>query len=324
MSAMIREIVPPCRRDRHNSRSRALVERLVIHQTCQAIGGRLPLDPLEQPDIADRRADELAEQLDQRDVLAAEDVAGRLVGQVQHADDPLVADQRHNGAVGRLVVLRVGALGPPDDGLRVRVDVAGQDQALALDRHDHRRRRILTQRHDLVDGKRMIVLDQVQDAVGLIERVEGGESRPDHQRDLRDAHVGDAVDVEAIDLPRQWSHLLQQRDLRHLGRCVLIGSLAIVSHGPAVVLAPLTVVLHTSSSQGFYRPFPGVEFGKSRRPGTRPKSPIPHSPGRLDTTTEDTRTYRSLPRNAASGGPMSHRRLPSSCTVFSQKMRADH
>ncbi len=288
--------MPPCRRERHSSRSRALVERLVVHQARQAVGRRLPLDLLEQPDVADRRPDQLAEQLDQRDVLAAERDAGRLVGQVQHPHHPLVADQRHDRAVGRLVVLGVGALGAPDHGLRVRVDVAGQDQTLALDRHHHRRRRILTQRHDLVDGKRMVVFDQMQNAVGLIERVERGKPRPDHQRNLRDTHVRDAVDVQAVDLPGQWSHLLQERDSGHTVRCVLIGSLAIVNHGPTRTSAPLTVVPYTMLMTGTLSSIPRGRIGKKRPGLTRHGSPHPACARiRLTQRTEQDKDLWALP-----------------------------
>ncbi len=174
----------------------------------------------------------MAGQFNQSDIFIGEVGCAGLVGEVQHADDPVLANERRDYAVLRPIIVGVGSLRFPDSRGVVCIDVRNFHQLFCADRHNHRGWRGLVERDDFVNHIRMAGLLQVENAGRLIEDVKGSEVCANNFWYPVDADFGYTLYVEAVNLPGQGRNLLKERYAVGGAGRVIDAGFAIFLHSP--------------------------------------------------------------------------------------------
>jgi hypothetical protein len=188
------------------------------------------LDSLKHSDIAYGRADQLADKLDQGDIIACETPWAGLIRKVQNAHNFILAQKRGNKAVFRPVIAGVWPLRLFQGHLGLRVNVVDVNELFAFGGDNHRRRRILIQRDDFVDEIRVVIFLEMKHIAGVVKNVEGGKAGIEKLGNLSDADCADTLDIKAVYLPGQRRYLLKQRNSGGAGFGVFVRFGAMSSH----------------------------------------------------------------------------------------------
>jgi hypothetical protein len=110
------------------------------------------------------------------------------------------------------------------------INIFDVDQLFALGGHNHKRRRVLVYRNDFIYQIRVIAALQVQHSAGGVEQVERGKTGIEKPGNLPDAYCGNALNIKAVNLPRQRRYLLKQRNALVAAFGSLIRVYAVSSH----------------------------------------------------------------------------------------------
>lgn len=169
-----------------------------------------------------RLADELAEEFDDGDVLAAEFALVVAVGEVEDTDDAAVADEGGDDAASRSVVSGEGPLRGGHVGAGVGLHIVNDHEFLGSDGGYHGGRGVLVKRDDVVDEEGVVVLFEVEDVTGLVEDIKRSETGIYKRRDLVDADFGDLLLVQAVEFFGQRGEDLQPAGTVGLGSFIVV------------------------------------------------------------------------------------------------------